>query len=630
MDMTVRRILMLLLALAVLVCGMPAPSARAAEAGGSLDEAFAEDEEASPFEEGGGADASEADSEEAVDEVSDEVIDDAPESTPEPETTPEASPTPDLTGAVAQNITAYCRFKASEGNVNRALDGKVTTGWTYDHVGAWIGFQVPDGVLVGGFSVEWEYDPVGISIEEYDADRNLLRTRDQSCTFAAIVSNYPLLLETRYVVMRMTAAGQRVDELYVYSAGEISARVQIWDAPPEKADLMVVSTHQDDELIYLGGTIPYYAVAKQRPTVVVYMADCGRYRRKEALNGLWAMGYRNFPIFLNLKDERIGSFDETLAHWGGKTVVLGLLVAQIRRFKPEVIVCQDINGEYGHNQHKITARALYYAVQAAADPQYYPETAEWYGVWQVKKLYNHLYPDHQIKMDWQTPLAELGGYSPLQMAQRGYQEHASQHDYFQVVAGGQYDNSRFGLRITTVGWDEVKNDFFEHIPDPEPEATPEPLITEQPLRGEADEAGGEDLSSGEKEPSPSEGEEGERAEDGGGAGLVATRADAASTDEGADETAGDGAIDETVGDGAAGEDAAARFMPEVTPLMAEPTPMPAPTRAPADEAAPSRVMERNGGWILPAVGLVGAGAAAGVALRALDRATGRRRRRKKR
>ena len=52
---------------------------------------------------------------------------------------------------------------------------------------------------------------------------------------------------------------------------------------------------------------------------------------------------------------------------------------RIRRFRPEVILTHDLNGEYGHNQHKVTARTMQAAIEAAADPTRYPASAQLYG-----------------------------------------------------------------------------------------------------------------------------------------------------------------------------------------------------------------------------------------------------------
>ena len=365
---------------------------------------------------------------------------------------------------IAQEGIKACTIKVSEGKRSALTDGNVRTGWTYSSADAQVAVAVPDGVAPGMLLLYWRYEPSGFELLEYDAAKSLLRTRDLSSTFPAIVMAMDLLEQTKYVFLRMTAPGQELVEMKLYSAGEMPEEAQVWEPPVEKAALMVVSTHQDDELIFFGGTIPYYAVARKLPTVVVYMADCTRYRRQEALNGLWAMGVRNYPDFINLTDKRVTSIDEGIELWGGQENILRELVQRIRRYRPEVIVTHDFDGEYGHNQHKITARAMQYAINAAADPQYFPETVALYGAWQVKKLYIHLYDQNQLYMDWKTPLDALGGISPLTMAQVGYAEHASQHKYYQVEEGGKYDNAKFGLYFTTVGYDTGLNDMFENIP----------------------------------------------------------------------------------------------------------------------------------------------------------------------
>lgn len=199
------------------------------------------------------------------------------------------------------------------------------------------------------------------------------------------------------------------------------------------------------------------------------------------------MGVRDYPDFINLKDKRVESIQAGIKLWGGKERILEELVARIRRYKPEVIVTHDFDGEYGHNQHKITALAMQYAIDAAADEAQFPDSLARYGAWQVKKLYIHLYEENQVNMPWKVPLEELGGLTPLEMARKGYTEHVSQQKYFQVKDGGKYDNALFGLYSTTVGLDSGINDMFENIPtatptpSPTPEATPIPTATPEPL-----------------------------------------------------------------------------------------------------------------------------------------------------
>ena len=421
----------------------------------------------------------------------------------------------------AADITSKCKFKVSEGDRGNLYDKNIRSLWKYSRADAYVGIHLPKDARAGWLRIEWLYDPKGFELIEYDADLNELRTRDQTCTFPNIYTMLELLPETSYLQLKMTAKNQQIGNLRVYSAGDLPKEVQVWERPVEKADLMVVSTHQDDELIFLGGTIPYYATALKKPTIVVYMTNCSRYRRNEALNALWVMGVRTYPEFINFTDKKVESINKGIALWGGKDNILSALVERIRRYKPEVIVTQDLNGEYGHIQHQITARAMMYAIEAAADPTQYPESQQKYGEWQVKKLYHHLYKENQIQMDWETKLDSLNGYSPLKVAQIGMNEHASQLKYYAVKSHGTYDNSKFGLYYTTVGEDVAKDDFLENIdPDasakyleehaeeiaarkaaaeaaaaatPEPTAAPTPEPTEAPvaqtLPGEDDAVG---------------------------------------------------------------------------------------------------------------------------------------------
>jgi len=87
----------------------------------------------------------------------------------------------------------------------------------------------------------------------------------------------------------------------------------------------------------------------------------------------------------------------------------------------------------------------------------------------VKKLYHHLYKENALEMDWETPMDALGGKTPLEVAKIGMKEHSSQTGAYAVKSHGTYDNSKFGLYFTTVGQDEAKNDFLEHI-DPDASA----------------------------------------------------------------------------------------------------------------------------------------------------------------
>ena len=157
----------------------------------------------------------------------------------------------------ASDITRKCSVRVSTGDKDRMLDGKVTRGWKYEGAEAWAEIGMPSGVNPGAIRIEWLYDPTGFELVEYGADKAELRRRTQADTFPNIYTMFALLPETRSVRLNMTAPDQVVVNLAVYSEGVLPNSVQTWLPPVQKADMMVFSTHQDDEIIFLGGTIPY-------------------------------------------------------------------------------------------------------------------------------------------------------------------------------------------------------------------------------------------------------------------------------------------------------------------------------------------------------------------------------------
>ena len=257
----------------------------------------------------------------------------------------------------------------------------------------------------------------------------------------------------------------KVAEIAAFSPGSTPSEVQIWEPTFENADILFLATHADDELIFFGGGIPTYATERKNKTVVAYLADCGARRTHELLNGLWSMGVRNYPVIAPFKDTAQKTMSKEYKEMGGQAAVRNWMVSLFRQVKPKVVVTHDVNGEYGHAQHKVCAAVAKIAYDAAADPSVDPASAEAYGTWQVQKLYLHLAKENQITMDWSVPLSSLGGITGLDAAIRAFTFHVSQQEYDMNVTrtGKRYDNRIFGLVRTEVGPDEACDDFLEHI-----------------------------------------------------------------------------------------------------------------------------------------------------------------------
>ena len=273
-----------------------------------------------------------------------------------------------------------------------------------------------------------------------------------------------------------------VCDLYAFGEGELPSFVHNWQAPHEKADLLLFTSHADDEQLFFAGILPYYAGELGLRVQVAYFTDHfnGIGRRHELLNGLWTVGVRNYPHISAFPDEYSETYEGALSnlkkHGFTEDDVLAHQTMLLRRFKPLVAVGHDLEGEYGHGQHKLNSATLTKAIELAADETKYPATAKQYGTWETPKLYLHLYKENQIEMNWDVPLEAFGGKTAFQVTQDGFQCHKSQHyTWFNTWLNGssgnitkasqitQHSPCQYGLYHTTVGADVAKNDFFENI-----------------------------------------------------------------------------------------------------------------------------------------------------------------------
>ena len=96
----------------------------------------------------------------------------------------------------------------------------------------------------------------------------------------------------------------RIAEAAVFGPGPLPAEVPDPAAPLEKADFLLVSTHPDDEWVYLGGVYPTYGGERGYRGAVVYMTLPSFERAHESVNGLWIGGVRTHPFFLGFPDIR--------------------------------------------------------------------------------------------------------------------------------------------------------------------------------------------------------------------------------------------------------------------------------------------------------------------------------------
>lgn len=298
-------------------------------------------------------------------------------------------------------------------------------------------------------------------------------------------------LEEPLTELTITTEGETVlCDIYAFGAGDAPDWVQQWQPPYEDADMLLLPTHADDEHLFFGGTMPLYAGERGLKVQVAYLTNhwAEPYRPHELLNGLWTVGVTAYPVISNFVDLYAGSLEQAKGLYA-EAEVTAHQVELLRRFRPEVVVGHDINGEYGHGVHIYNTYTLQKALELSADAQQYPESAAKYGTWDVPKTYLHLFGENATLIDWNIPLERFGGKTAIEMAKEGFAQHKSQQEFFKVEDYGPYDCRKFGLYRSTVGADSIGGDFMENLAEtdfsdyapPEPEPEPPPLVrAEQP------------------------------------------------------------------------------------------------------------------------------------------------------
>jgi Uncharacterized proteins, LmbE homologs len=256
-----------------------------------------------------------------------------------------------------------------------------------------------------------------------------------------------------------------VSEIDAYSEGRLPADVQVWQPSLEAADILVLSTHADDEVLFMGGVLAQYGGQEKRRVQVAYMCEfwgTEPVREHEKLDGLWASGIRNYPVNLDFPDKYSTSLEGAKKHYDFEKLK-ERVCETIRRFKPLVIVTHDIKGEYGHGGHMIFNAATQAVLELTADATIYPESAAQYGTWDTPKTYFHLYGENKLRMNMRESLSEFGGKTALEVAKAAYKKHESQQwCWFYVSDDYEYSAADFGLFRTTVGLD-TGNNMLENV-----------------------------------------------------------------------------------------------------------------------------------------------------------------------
>ena len=365
----------------------------------------------------------------------------------------------DMPFDIARDITATAQIRLSHRNTEVSLltDGNYRTEWK-DNSGAFAEFTLPDDLpcytlyaLTGG-------DPETLLVEAAVNGRwETVPVEGARFNIQCI----PLYGLTHFR-LRSSRGPLRLMEVRLFGPGTLPPDIVNFHTVADKADLLILACHPDDDILWLGGLMPTYAGQLGMKVQVAYMTSRFHYRRCEAMDALWHCGVRLGPVFLGLPDSGDVPYTDAVAQWGGSKATARVIARLIRQFRPEVLVTQDAKGEYGHVQHRAMVAACTQAVILAADPS--ENTLRDLPAWEVKKYYIHLYPEDTLVLNLDRPLSAFGGKTAVEIAQEAFALHKSQQvGRYTVAADGPYDIRRFGLAYSTVGPDEVHDGLFEHL-----------------------------------------------------------------------------------------------------------------------------------------------------------------------
>ncbi|WP_406109675.1 PIG-L family deacetylase [Streptomyces sp. NBC_01003] len=160
--------------------------------------------------------------------------------------------------------------------------------------------------------------------------------------------------------------------------------------------LLAVFAHPDDESLWAGGTLARHAAAGARTAVVTTTWAEDTPRATELAEALRIVG-AGTPRLLGYADARAPQSAPGAMRFCDAPIdeAVGRLVAQLREFRPQIVVTHDAYGGLtGHPDHVHTHRVTMLAVQAAGLERLYPDAGE---PWQPSALYSASHPHSAIR-----------------------------------------------------------------------------------------------------------------------------------------------------------------------------------------------------------------------------------------
>ena len=396
---------------------------------------------------------------------------------------------PTISNADSTTINAQCNIELHVKEPNmKVLTDYIDRSYVNFVEKDWFSVKWEDQTGVAAVYWEWWSIPAKALVEGLNAAGEVVYSREYGDVIR-FITVFPQegVREVRMTVLEGTGD---LTEICIYNEKQVQHQQKAvdWQEPLDKADIMIVETHGYDDVLVFGAVTPTYTDRGYSVTITNMGSDTIG-RQRESSGGSYFSGLRNFKTFFEFYDHLKVNYNLYVKTWLKEDPrdPEELLVEELRRVRPEVVITHDlVNGDFGHGAHKLVAEITVKAVEDASDPAKYPESAEKYGAWQVKKLYVHMLDKNQIFIDVDTPLESFNGMTARQVAMEGMRKWKNGKEAAKInnIRTGKYHPSEYGLYFSTVGEDVNRNDFLENIPPeclsnympPESSPSPEPAF----------------------------------------------------------------------------------------------------------------------------------------------------------
>jgi hypothetical protein len=288
---------------------------------------------------------------------------------------------------IAPDITNACTFRVSchRDRIGLLCDEKYLTIWQGARE-SWVEIALPNDspcyglyICFGGELTDW-----AVQTQNTDGNWETVYTPEEA--FYHQFVPLPGVLRLRiYSKPKKDKQPLAISEIRLLGKGKLPGWVQVWHKMQGKADLMLVVAHPDDEYLFMGGAIPYYAGELQKKVIVICLVNTHSMRKSELLDGLWHCDVRDYPEMGTAIDYYQLSLRKIYDLWHEEQLRIRI-TRLIRRYKPDVLVTHDVKGEYGHGAHMAAADICKTCLLRAQDSAYDAQSAKMYGTWQIPKM----------------------------------------------------------------------------------------------------------------------------------------------------------------------------------------------------------------------------------------------------